>query len=127
MCWRRVCGEGEAGGRRCLWGRSRPNPELGEDAGQLGTGPEPSGVLQWLPEAVLAWWRVDDRPADRTRVEVLADLPELLAWLRGNAWHCVDDYVPCAERGLRRWGGQLGRYRGGYAGVQTEQHGEQAG
>src|SRR5262245_7677013 len=125
--WRWMCDGGEAGWRRCLWAWSRPNAELGKGAGQLGTGPEPSGGLQWLSEAVLAWWRVDDRPADRTRVEVLADLPELLAWRRGNARHCVDDRVPRAEGGRRRRDGQLGRCLGGQASVRTEQHGEQAG
>src|SRR6516164_8899007 len=99
-----VCGGGEAGRRRSRWARSRPNAELGKGPGQLGTGPEPSDDLQWLRETVLARWRIDNRPADRTRVEVLADLPELLARLRGNAWHRVDDRVPWAERGLRRWG-----------------------
>src|SRR5215469_6061042 len=109
MRWRWMCGEGEAGGRRCLWGRSRPNAELGKGAGQLGTGSQPSGDLQRLPEAVLAWWCVDDRPAGRTRVEVLVNPAELLAWLGGDAGHCVDDRVPRAEVGLRRRGAQPGR------------------
>src|SRR6266851_6771911 len=99
-CW--ACGGGEAGLRRCLLARSQWNAELGEGAGQLGTGPKPSGDLHLLSEAVLAWWRIDDRPTGRTRVDALADLPELLAWLGGDTGHCVDDGVPRAEGGLRR-------------------------
>ena len=70
------------------------------------TAPEPSGDLQWLPEAGLAWWGIDDRSANRTGVEVLADLPVLLAWLGGDTRNCVADRVPRAEGGLRWWGSQ---------------------
>src|SRR5215472_13168813 len=101
-------GGGRAGLRSCPCARSRWNAELGKGAGQLGTGSQPSGDLQRLPEAVLAWRRIDDRPADRTRVEVLANPPGLLAWLGGDAGHRVADCVPRAERGLRRLGAQLG-------------------
>src|SRR5262249_48054458 len=65
---------------------------------------------------LLALWRIDDRPADRTGVEVLADLPELLG-------HRVDDRVPRSEGGLRRRGAQLR----GYSGVPAEHHEEQSG
>src|SRR6266581_714346 len=105
-----MCHGREVGLLRCLCARSRWNAELGKGAGQLGTAPKPSGGVQYLPEAVLAWWRIDDRPAGRMRVEVLADPPELFAWLRGDAGHCVDDRVPRAEGGLRR-GVQPGRPR----------------
>src|SRR5438034_11412981 len=101
MHCRWMCG-GRAGLRRCPCARSQWNAEPGEGAGQAGTCPQPSGYLQWLPEAVLAWRRIDDRPADRTWVEVLADPPELLPWPGGDAGHRVDDRVPRAERGLRR-------------------------
>ena len=111
----------------CRYARSWRNPEPGEGAGQLGTSTEPSGDLQWLPEAALAWWCVDDRPADRARVEVLADAPELLARLRGDPRHRIDDRVPQAEGALRRRGAQPGRRLGRHAGGCAEQHGEQAG
>ena len=92
----------------CRYARSWRNPEPGEGAGQLGTSTEPSGDLQWLPEAALAWWCVGDRPADRARVEVLADAPELLARLRGDPRHRIDDRVPQAEGAHRRRGAQPG-------------------
>src|SRR5215469_8565035 len=108
MYGRRMRG-GRARPRRCRRVRPHRDAELGKSAGQLGTGPEPSGDLQWLPEAVLARWRVNDRPAGRTRVEILADPAELLTWLRGDAGNDVDDRVPRAERGLRRRGPQRDR------------------
>src|SRR5215471_12180214 len=113
-------GGGRAGLRSGLRARSRWNAELGKGAGQLRTGSQPTGALQRLPEAVLAGWRIDDRPAGRTRVEVLVNPPELLAWLGSDAGHCVDDRVPRAEGGLRRLGAQPGRRLGGHAGVRTE-------
>src|SRR5215472_5898441 len=118
---------GRAGPRGCRCDRSQWNAEPGQGTGQLGTGPEPSGDLQWLAEAVLAWWRVDDRPADRIRVEVLADPPELLARLGSDAGNGVADRVPRAEGGLRRRGSQRGRRLGNTGDVRTEQDIEQAG
>src|SRR5437016_2327333 len=126
MRCRRLCG-GRAGLRGWPRARSQWNADPGEGAGQPGTCPEPSGFLQWLPEAVLAWWRIDDGPADRTWVEVLADPPELLAWAGGDAGHRVDDRVPRAEGGLRQRGSQRGRRLAGHVGARTEQRGEQAG
>src|SRR6266851_5580734 len=116
MRWRRLCSSRWAG----PW-----NAELGKGANQLTTASEPSGNRQRLPEAALAWARVDDRPAGRTRIEILADPPELLAWLRGNAGHGVDDCVPRTEGSLRRRGAQAGRPRHGAAGA--EQCGEKIG
>src|SRR5258706_13420608 len=100
MRWRRLCGSRRAG----PW-----NAELGKGANQLTTAPKPSGDQQRLPEAALAWKRIDDRPAGSTRIEILADPPELLAWLRGNAGHGVDDCVPRTEGSLRRRSAQPGR------------------
>src|SRR5215472_12604854 len=117
---------GRGGLRSRLYARSRWNAELGKGAGQLGTGSQPSDDLQRQPEAFLPWWRIDDRPADCPRVEVLVNPPELLAWLWGDAGHCVADCVSRAEGGLRRLGAQLGRRLGGHAGVRTKQHGKQA-
>src|SRR5437588_13088789 len=64
--------------------------------------------------------------ADRTRVEILADPPELLTWLGGDPGNRVDDRVARAEGGPRRRGPQRERRLGRYAGVRTEQYGEQA-
>src|SRR5712671_1639429 len=125
MRWHRLCGSRWAGPLRCLVVRSWWNAELGKGANQLTTAPKPSGNQQWLPEAALAWARVDDRPAGRTRIEILADPPELLAWLRGNAWHGVDDCVPRTEGSLRRRGAQTGRRR--QRAASAEQCGEKIG
>src|SRR5260370_4175300 len=90
---------GGAGLRGCRCARSQRHAELGQGPGQLGSGPEPAGDLQWHPEAVLAWWGVDDRPADRTWVEVLAGPPGLIARLGGDAAHAVGYRVTRAECG----------------------------
>src|SRR5258707_9373293 len=111
MRWRRLCGSRRAVPLRCLVVRSWWNAELGKGANQLTAAPKPSGDQQWLPQAALARARVDDRAAGRTRIEILADPPELLAWLRGNAGHGVDDCVPRTEGSLRRRGAQAGRGR----------------
>ena len=63
MCCCGMCGNGRVGLQHRL--HARWNAELGEGAGQLGTAPKPSGGLEWLSEAALAWRRVDDRPAER--------------------------------------------------------------
>src|SRR5207344_3402286 len=70
-----------AGWLRCLCARSLRNAELGQRAGQLGTAAKPPSRLQGLPEAALTGRRVDERPACRVRVKVLAHPPELLARL----------------------------------------------
>src|SRR5215472_17037388 len=98
---RPMCG-GRAGLRGWLCARSHGDAEPVKGAGQAGTGPEPPGDLLWLPEAILARGCVDDRPAGRAWVEILADPPGLLAWPGGDAGNCVDDRVPRAEGGLRR-------------------------
>src|SRR5258706_8937619 len=116
MRWRRLCGSRRAG----PW-----NAELGKGANQLTTAPKPSGDQQRLPEAALAWARIDDRPAGGTRIEILADPPELLAWLRGNAGHGVADCVPRTEGSLRRRSAQADRPRQGAA--SPEQCGEKNG
>src|SRR5258708_1316790 len=108
MRWRRLCGSRWAVPLRCVVVRSWGNAELGKGANQLTAAPKPSGNQQWLPKATLPWERVDDRPGGRTRIEILADAPELLAWLRGNAGHGVDDCVPRTEGSLRRRGAQAG-------------------
>src|SRR5579859_6145693 len=118
---------GRAGPRGCRCDRSQRNAELGQGTGQLATGPEPSGDLQWLPEAGLAWRCVDDRPADRVRVEVLHDPPELLAWLGSDAGNGVTDRVPRAEGGLRRRGPERGRRLGNTGDIGAEQRCVQAG
>src|SRR5260221_6252385 len=113
MRWHRLCGSRRAVPLRCLVVRSWWNAELGKGANKLTAAPKPSGDQQWLPKAALAWARVDDRAAGRTRIEILADPPELLAWLRGNAGHGVDDCVPRTEGSLRRRGAQAGARRPG--------------
>src|SRR5260221_7355048 len=113
MRWHRLCGSRRAVPLRCLVVRSWWNAELGKGANQLTAAPKPSGDQQRLPKAALAWARVDDRAAGRTRIEILADPPELLAWLRGNAGHGVDDRVPRTEGSRRRRGAQAGGARPG--------------
>src|SRR5215469_10780719 len=116
-----MCARGETGLGGGLGAWSRRNAELGKRAGKVATRPEPSEDRQRAPG--LAWWRVDDRPAGRTGVEVLADLPELFARQGELAVHGVGDRVPRAEGGRRRRGAQLG----GYGGVRAEHHREQPG
>src|SRR5258706_7766893 len=116
MRWRRLCGSRRAG----PW-----NAEPAKGAKRLTTASKPSGDQQRLPEAALAWARIDDRPAGGTRIEILADPPELLAWLRGNAGHGVDDCVPRTEGSLRRRSAQADRRPHGAA--SAEQCGEKIG
>src|SRR5215813_134257 len=59
------------------------------------------------------------------RIELLADPPEPLVSLRGNAGHCEDDGVPRAEGGMRGRSSQPDRGR--YTAEPTEQHFEEAG
>src|SRR5215831_361204 len=122
-----TCGYGMAGLLRHPCARWRRNAELGKRAGQLRPAAEPAGDGQGSPEPVLAWWRVDDRPAGRPRVDVLADLPDLLARPRYHAGHRIDDQVPRAEGGRRRGGAQPGRIRSADAGPGAEHYGEQTG
>src|SRR5689334_24864635 len=121
MGWRRLCGSRWAGPLRCLVVRSWWNAERSKGANQLTTAPKPAGNQQWLPEAALAWQRVDDRPAGRTRIEILADPPELLAWLRGYAGYGVDDCVPRTEGSLGRRVAQAGRPRQGAASAERSE------
>src|SRR6516225_7858823 len=93
MCGCGMCGRGMASLLRRPRARWRRNTELGKSASQLRPAPEPAGDGQGSPEPVLACWRVDDRPAGRSRVNVLADLPDLLARLRYDARHRVDDQI----------------------------------
>src|SRR5215467_13338433 len=91
----------------------------------MRTGTKPSAVLEWAPEALLAGRCVADWPADRARVEILADPPVLLAWLWWNAGHGVRDRVPRAQRGLGRRGVYYRRL-GGRDGVRTPHRGKQS-
>src|SRR5258708_37483899 len=125
MRWRRLWGSWWAVPLRGVVVRCWWNAELGKGANKLTAAPKPSGDQQWLPKAALAWARVDDRAAGRTRIEILADPPELLAWLRGNAGHGVDDCVPRTEGSLRRRSAQADRRRQGAA--SAEQCGEKIG
>src|SRR5215472_10295067 len=86
-------GRGETDLEGCLSAWSRPNAEPGQGAGQVPAGPKPPEERHLA--LLLAWRRIDDRSANRTGVEVLSDLPELLG-------HGVGDRVSGAEGG-RRW------------------------
>src|SRR5258706_328013 len=116
MRWRRLCGSRWAG----PW-----NAELGKGANQLTTASKPSGDQQRLPEAALAWARIDDRPAGGTRIEIWAEPSELCAGWRGTAGEGENDVQRGTGEGVGRRGAKGERRRRGAA--RADQGGEKIG